>query len=242
MSRHCVLVTGMHRSGTSMHAGMIKILGADMGVTLGPKPGVNDKGFFEHKRIMRNNQYLLESLGMSWDSSSSLGQRWLERTKKFELQARNLVEESFGESKLFCIKDPRICRMLKMWLPLLDNIGVTTSVILCVRHPEDVYGSLSKRGEISRDNAMSLWSTYYGDFLRDIDRSYTVLEYNKTVEDPSGYLCKIASSIGLHNVEPTATDESIEFVSEELKHSDVGGTIQDQDIHRIYNQLMEEAL
>jgi len=242
VSQRCILITGMHRSGTSMHAGLIEILGADLGKTLGPKPGVNDKGFFEHKQIMRNNQYLLESMKMSWDSVAPLPSNWIERATRFKSQALNLVKESFGGSSLFCIKDPRICRTLKMWMPLLDELNVDTSVILCVRHPEDVYLSLNKRSKISRKKAMRLWKIHYQDFLRDIDRPYIVVRYNNTTADPLGYLYKIADFVGLQDAASLVTEETKEFVSSDLKHNDVGGNILDEEIDCIYKQLIAEAL
>src|SRR5215470_17990760 len=47
-ARTCIIVAGMHRSGTSATARVINLLGADIASDLLPSiPGNNDRGFWE---------------------------------------------------------------------------------------------------------------------------------------------------------------------------------------------------
>ena len=45
--RKCVLVLGMHRSGTSVLAGTLNIMGADLGKNILPPDKSNERGYFD---------------------------------------------------------------------------------------------------------------------------------------------------------------------------------------------------
>src|SRR5262245_57953734 len=61
-ARGCIIcVLGMHRSGTSVAARLMNLLGIDLGVEehlLGPQPD-NPKGFWEYQPILALNEELL---------------------------------------------------------------------------------------------------------------------------------------------------------------------------------------
>ena len=61
-----LVILGMHRSGTSALAGLVQLLGVNLGEDLLPAmPEVNEKGFFEHQEILDIHEGLLKSLGWS---------------------------------------------------------------------------------------------------------------------------------------------------------------------------------
>lgn len=67
MKQTCILLLGMHRSGTSALAGTLHQLGIYLGSDL-MKPGqYNKKGYFENNLIFRFNEQLLHKVGSSWD-------------------------------------------------------------------------------------------------------------------------------------------------------------------------------
>jgi hypothetical protein len=72
----CVLVLGMHRSGTSALTGILNILGADLGLNMMKAAEDNERGFFENRSIYNINEKILESLGSSWDSPFPLPENW----------------------------------------------------------------------------------------------------------------------------------------------------------------------
>jgi hypothetical protein len=64
MKRHCLIVLGMHRSGTSALAGVLALSGAEPGPSLMPAvETVNPKGFWEHAEVISIHDEVLASLG-----------------------------------------------------------------------------------------------------------------------------------------------------------------------------------
>ena len=64
-----IVVTGPGRSGTSVVTRGLTVLGVDLGGNLmPPKPGVNDKGFWEDLDIFHFNEDMLNKLRYSWDN------------------------------------------------------------------------------------------------------------------------------------------------------------------------------
>ena len=51
-----VIVAGMHRSGTSLTAGLLARLGIDMGRDLVPADRANPRGYFEDVELVRFHQ------------------------------------------------------------------------------------------------------------------------------------------------------------------------------------------
>ena len=64
----CLIVTGMHRSGTSALAGALGVLGVDLGSNLMPaNEDENARGYFEDVELTAFNEALLDHLGYTWD-------------------------------------------------------------------------------------------------------------------------------------------------------------------------------
>lgn len=55
-----IIVTGYHRSGTSLTAGILHHLGVDMGSNWREEDEANEKGYFENKDFVKANQAILE--------------------------------------------------------------------------------------------------------------------------------------------------------------------------------------
>ena len=110
MGRSCVLIIGMHRSGTSALAGMLHRCGLiSMGRTLLEAAFDNPKGFFESKKITDfNNQVLLPNLNRNWMSISSYKPGWenADELRPLYEKARRCVEEEFLDVNQFGIKAP----------------------------------------------------------------------------------------------------------------------------------------
>ena len=73
----CVVVLGMHRSGTSALAGILGLLGVHLGSKLLNAPAEeNAKGFCEHTGILDLQQTILLTLGSNWDDTRPLPAYW----------------------------------------------------------------------------------------------------------------------------------------------------------------------
>ena len=55
MKQTCILILGMHRSGTSALTGVLSLLDVYLGSELMPASEDNKKGYFENKNLYRIN-------------------------------------------------------------------------------------------------------------------------------------------------------------------------------------------
>src|SRR3977135_1600890 len=125
-ARKAVVVLGMHRSGTSALCGALDLLGADFGKHLMPATDANEKGHWEHEEIVRAHDGLLSSLGSCWDDDELLQSDWVERevTREIRSDLIRILERDFAHSSLFGVKDPRMCRLMPLWLPIFQTLPV----------------------------------------------------------------------------------------------------------------------
>ena len=117
-----LMVLGAHRSGTSALAGVIQRLGIELGDRLlPPQPGVNERGFWEHRDIVALHDRLLQEMGSRWDSIHPVtAAAWKSpAVKAIAEELAAIVKSEFGNSQLWGLKDPRLCRLLPLWLDIL---------------------------------------------------------------------------------------------------------------------------
>src|SRR6185295_8707806 len=62
-----IVITGMHRSGTSLLADVVRRWGAVAGDDLIPSSRWNPHGYWEHAPLVRFNDELLGNLDSSWE-------------------------------------------------------------------------------------------------------------------------------------------------------------------------------
>ncbi len=142
-----ILILGMHRSGTSATAGTLYHLGVSLGPRLLPADGCNERGYFENHNILQLNHDLMSALGFSWDDPRELPHGWESSAVviPFRSKLREIIETDFSEQPLWGVKDPRICRLLPFWLPVLRESGSRVVALLALRHPLEVAKSLTAR-------------------------------------------------------------------------------------------------
>src|SRR5680860_1210255 len=115
-TRRCILVLGMHRSGTSAATRMINILGADLPKNLMPPGAGNEKGHWEQQRLVDLNEEILAELDSRWADCRSLDLSRLkgERRSYYQAQIAQIIADEYVESPIFVVKDPRICRLMPL--------------------------------------------------------------------------------------------------------------------------------
>lgn len=146
-----IYVTGMHRSGTSFFANLLR----DLGVNFGPDDDLlaaqsdNPEGFAELESVVRLHDRILADNSASW-FSPKLG-RDLAGTHKKELAG---VRARAIEKGIEAIKDPRLSLFLDDWLRPGDDVWV------CLREPDEVCRSLFKRDGFPAELSAALWLIY----------------------------------------------------------------------------------
>ena len=122
-----VLVAGMHRSGTSLVTRILSILGCDLPQTLvGPGLG-NELGHWESEAIRGLNEEILASAGSAWDDWEPFNPGWSSSAvaDEFRERAQAALQSEFGDSGLFVLKDPRVCRLLMFWIEAVEIFGAS---------------------------------------------------------------------------------------------------------------------
>lgn len=199
--RRCLIVLGMHRSGTSALTGALSLLGVDLGKSLIPAhAAINAKGHWEHRDIVEIHERLLGALGSSWHDERPLPENWwrAERIVPFRQELLAILHRDFSESPLWGIKDPRMCRLLPFWLDILEEFHCQPLFVLIVRNPQEVAESLAKRDGIGDARAYLLWLQHTLDAEKWTYAYPRVLvSYERLLQDWPATMSDIANKLSL---------------------------------------------
>ena len=123
----CVIVLGMHRSGTSLLTGSLEAAGLYLGEVNNQAP-FNRKGNKENESIRELNDALLERNGAAWNRPPNGQAQWSGADEEW---SRSLISPYLAASRPWGFKDPRTVWTVEGWLRLLPHarpVGV-------FRHP-----------------------------------------------------------------------------------------------------------
>jgi len=136
-----IIITGMHRSGTSLVARMLRAAGIHLGDRLlGPGPS-NPHGYFEDLDFVDLHEAILADLG----ASIYLGRHPdLGVPPRFGAPARELVSARSDRSAWWW-KDPRTSLFLDFWSKLVPE----ARFVFVYRPPAEVAGSLRRRRDVA---------------------------------------------------------------------------------------------
>jgi hypothetical protein len=141
-----VCIGGMHRSGTSMVANLLRLCGLHLGPESEMLPAAldNPEGYWENVHFRNLNDEILGALGGAFNAPPRLPPGWHEREilDPVREKAKALFRE-LPAGEPWGWKDPRNSLTLPFWLSLLPQL----KVIICVRHPFDVASSERRRWE-----------------------------------------------------------------------------------------------
>ncbi|TPM37560.1 hypothetical protein [Mesorhizobium sp. B2-3-4] len=157
--RTCIMVLGMHRSGTSALTRAISLLGAELPKNmLGANP-TNPAGHWEPVRLMELHDRMLGEAGSSWDDWRSFDPNDLgaARLRFYKAEIARLIDEEYGSAPLFVMKEPRISRFVPLYAEILESMRVDVRYVLTERNPLAVIASLEKRGSFTYAFSALLW-------------------------------------------------------------------------------------
>jgi len=197
---HALLILGMHRSGTSALTGALALRGVHLGSDLMPPAAENPKGFWEHLGVVNIHEQLFSALGHCWSSPDPLPEHWLlhPATETAREQLRTLIRSEFLPHPVWAVKDPRLCRLLPLWRPLLEELGVNASAVVIARDPREVAASLQKRNQWPPELARELWLRHLADaILGSHELPRCVLTYSRLLADPLSEIEAMVESLHL---------------------------------------------
>jgi hypothetical protein len=169
-TRRVILILGMHRSGTSVLTRTLALCGADLPKSSAGVTDITRETHWEPDAIVRvHDEELLERAGRRWRDIDWFPKAWLESDDRDELKRRlaNAYHTEFGDSALPALKDPRVCRLLPLWLPLIRDLDAMPYAVILVRNPLEVAASLHTRDRISTRHGLWLWLRHVLEAERD---------------------------------------------------------------------------
>ena len=202
----CVLVLGMHRSGTSALTRCLNLVGMDLGSNLLSPAKMNAKGFWEHGDAVRINDQLLEALGLYWYDLGPLPDGWLTSVAADAArdEIRTIVKRDFDGVPLWGLKDPRLCRLAPLWIEVLQEMGIRVVCVFMIRSPMEVAESLSRfpdyrlTAPLSIPQGVLLWAQDLAESVLTADSIPRVMvDYEHLLSEPIEVVSKIGRELGL---------------------------------------------
>jgi hypothetical protein len=228
MGRSCIVVLGMHRSGTSAMTGLLSAFGPVLGEDLLPANEANPKGFFESRRLVELNNRILESVGSAWDALEPLPQRWWELPAAAALKAdlADFLQGQGGATAPLLLKDPRLSKTLPLWKEVFAAAGVAAKYVVCLREPGAVAVSQRAMKGFSYLKCLMLYIDYslHAEWHTRGETRWTVA-YEDLVQDWHTQLEQLdaALSLGFAASRASWDTQAADFVTPELNRSSHAG-------------------
>ena len=200
--RTCVVVLGMHRSGTSALTRVISLLGASLPKNMMPPAAQNNAlGFWEPARLVALHNELLSEAGSSWDDWRRLdlgGRLPAARLAHYKIAIAGELSEAYDESPLFVLKDPRICRFFPLYREILNDMGIAVRIVVPLRDPAAVTASLRARDGIPEAVGQLYWLRHMLDAeanTRGVQRAFVA--YESLLADWRRAIAPLTSGLGV---------------------------------------------
>jgi hypothetical protein len=214
-----LVILGMHRCGTSAAAGIATLLGATPPGLMLPPAEDNPFGFWEPTAVVRANQALLTSNGYNWFDCLPFDMRQMDEPARQAALPfiRNILRDTFGSAPFFVIKDPRMSLLFDVWRPALEG----AAILIMIRHPAEVAGSLLRRDECPPEVSFPLWLHYILEAeyqSRGLKRA--VVSYDRFLLDWRAAMSHAAAQAGFVWPHPPAsvTEDASRAVQAKLRH------------------------
>ena len=154
-----VFVLGMHRSGTSILARILNLMGFFFGgenASTG-RNAENEKGFWERRDVRTLNDTVLFTAGCDWDRVCELDLDAIPASSKAaQRSAAADIVLNMDAHRPWFMKEPRFCVLFPVWRDVLE-------IPVCIhiqRNPLEVAHSLKARNGIPIRTGLALWEAY----------------------------------------------------------------------------------
>ena len=248
--KEVVLCVGMHRSGTSLTASLLKSLGVCLPGELIPGDAANVTGYFENQSVVAAQEKLLKDLGYWWPTEkASQGMPATIVEKQIYIEyidwlTSHLKELLDSEIKQIGVKDPRTSLLIPAWKEAVSRLGINLKVVICIREPRDVCWSLVWRDGTSVgmtwSRAQRLWMRHYKEIINNLGEiPALIVHYDQWLKhDESIDQLKVLEKFIGCNCTPKVREEALLRIRPEFNH---GGNINlpevDKSIKKLYESL-----
>jgi tetratricopeptide (TPR) repeat protein len=220
------------------------------GLYLGPEDRImpahtsNQAGFWENLDVCIVNDAILQKLGGGWDFLPSGVEAGWEQSPELDVlreRAESIIRV-LSEQEPWGWKDPRFCFLLPFWQSFLP----VSKIIICLRHPLDVAGSLMKRNGHSMAFGQHLWLDHYRRLLNQTEPEQRIVtHYDAYFINPQQELRRLVDWLGWSVSEKTIS-QACETVSSNLRHQrrprrHGGSGDMPDEVARLYSALESDA-
>jgi O-antigen biosynthesis protein len=197
------IITGMHRSGTSLTSSLMESAGVNVGTRLMGASPANPKGHFENLDFVEFHEHAL--LSQDLPREGWIVQQEISITQQLRDEAKSIVEKN-STSRFWGWKDPRTTLFLDFWEDLLPQ----AYFIFTYRAPWEVVDSLYRRGDEIFDNnpkyALEVWIHYNRlilDFCRRFPDKSILLNIESLLADHNCLFKLCQDKLGIELGKPT---------------------------------------
>lgn len=205
-----ILVTGMHRSGTSLVCQLLAAMGVPFGAAEDrfPSDRWNAAGYFEQKAVMDTNSRLVTG----WPRNRSRWSAWCSKLVYLCMPAAARIGLRAGHERAaitalgqqyhaHAVKDPRFCLTLRWWLQWAE----VRHVVVCLRHPGAVVASLARRDRLPRVLAAKFCAYHLEALLAQLPDDRTLfVDVDRLVDGSADELERLRRGLGLATGTPAS--------------------------------------
>ncbi len=201
-----LIITGMHRSGTSLTAAFLQKIGLDLGDNLLKGNYWNPKGYFEDIDFVEFQRTVLQTCSPSdetgfpdwgWTESEKLDSQKLNNYKE---PGKQLVKSRSNHSELWGWKDPRTSLMLDFWNEIIPN----ACYLFVYRYPWDVTDSILRLNlpffSQNPESCLKIWKFYNRhilEFYKSHNNQCLLVNLNTLLTSPSKVLELLKTKLNL---------------------------------------------
>jgi hypothetical protein len=193
-----------------------------------PADDHNARGYFEPWRIAVFNDRRLAAAGTAWDDPFAALAAPPADEATWREEARSLFRAQFGRRRRPLLKDPRVTVLWDLWRPVLEAEGLALRVLIPVRSPLAVAGSLAARDGFPLRKSVMVWCAYMlaaEAASRDLPRAF--VDYDALLEDWRAQMAGAEAHLGepLPALTPAAGRKIDAFLSTELRRNSGEGDL-----------------
>ncbi len=241
-----ICVTGMHRTGTSLVAGLLHRHGLWLGeeADMMPANPYNPEGYFGNDRIVELDDAVLATFDGSWSSPPALTGEWTQDARLADLKAAaRALGSRLGEGHAtWGFKDPRAALTLPFWRSVWGEL----TVVVTLRNPLETARSINRRDGMQLEQAVALWKAHYRSILNlTTPATRIVVAYEAMCVDPMGSTRALLSRVP--GLVPFDAPSSGDTVRPSLWHfrdtvADLESRGVERDVLELYAELRAEAI
>lgn len=195
-----MLITGCHRSGTSLLASIVSALIEDERPNDLPALIDNPGGYYESQTLKELNDRILAELGYRWDRPPLHPIYWGTGARMQELVEARQNYGSHKRKEPWVDKDPRLCITIGAYQHiLLRRVPIAVSL----RNPDEVAISLYRRDGLPLEHGYLIWFLYNRAISLQMNKTDVLVLYEELLEasegaSPNRSLLELKQWLGTH--------------------------------------------